>query len=257
LKNCQAKATRGRILPSGGELSPHVDDFLRNSKSEKDFIKNVLNFEKDFKDDRGFKGGKVSKPASKYSQNRSESTFGKIKEGINLTDIVKLAKAQNKGNLDMFQFTKPFNVMTKTGITKVTPVPITTMDKGKFVKQIHFKVQGKQFVKLSGVVKLLGITEEISESKKIKKEQAPQKRKNRWLELKNDDTMHANKKLSVGLRELRNQLSEVEKFLGWYNKIKGINELDSDSYWKRTNTNIHKIKERIINIARTLQEIEK
>lgn len=80
---------------------------------------------------------------------------------------------------------------------------------------------------------------------------------NRWLELKNDDTMHANKKLSVGLKELKYQLAEVEKFFSWYNKIKNINELDSDNYWKRTNSHIYKIKERIINIARTLQEIEK
>jgi len=53
------------------------------------------------------------------------------------------------------------------------------------------------------------------------------------------------------------QLAEVEKFFSWYNKIKNINELDSDNYWKRTNSHIYKIKERIINIARTLQEIEK
>jgi len=83
------------------------------------------------------------------------------------------------------------------------------------------------------------------------------KRTNRWLKLKNDESMHTHKKLAVGLKELRNQLSEVEKFLGWYNKLKDINELDSDNYWKRTNSNIYKIKERIINIATSLQKIEK
>jgi hypothetical protein len=80
---------------------------------------------------------------------------------------------------------------------------------------------------------------------------------NRWLDLKNDTSMHANKKLATGLKELKYQLAEVEKFFSWYNKIKNINELDSDNYWKRTNTHIYKIKERLINIARTLQEIEK
>jgi hypothetical protein len=80
---------------------------------------------------------------------------------------------------------------------------------------------------------------------------------NRWLELKNDESMHANKKLAVGLKELKYQLAEVEKFFSWYNKIKNINELDSDNYWKRTNTHIYKIKERLVNIVRTLQEIEK
>lgn len=93
--------------------------------------------------------------------------------------------------------------------------------------------------------------ESVSESKKSAS------RKNRWLELKNDESMHANKKLAVGLKELKYQLREVEKFLGWYGKIKNINELDSDTYWKRTHNNIRKIKERIINIAHKLQELEK
>jgi len=80
---------------------------------------------------------------------------------------------------------------------------------------------------------------------------------NRWLELKNDESMHANKKLAVGLKELKYQLAEVEKFFTWYNKIKTMNELDSSDYWKRTNNHIYKIKERILNIAKTIQEIEK
>ena len=80
---------------------------------------------------------------------------------------------------------------------------------------------------------------------------------NRWLELKNDDSMHAHKKMAMGLKELKYQLRETEKFFNWYNKIKTMNELDSDNYWKRTNKHIYKIKERLINIARTIQEIEK
>ena len=80
---------------------------------------------------------------------------------------------------------------------------------------------------------------------------------NRWLELKNDETMHPHKKMAMGLKELKYQLAETEKFFNWYNKIKNINELDSTGYWKRTQSHIYKIKERIINIAKTLQEIEK
>jgi hypothetical protein len=80
---------------------------------------------------------------------------------------------------------------------------------------------------------------------------------NRWLELKNDESMHANKKLAMGLKELKYQLAETEKFFNWYNKIKNINELDSDSFWKRTNSHIYKIKERLVNIAKTIKEIEK
>ena len=59
------------------------------------------------------------------------------------------------------------------------------------------------------------------------------------------------------LKELKYQLRETEKFFNWYNKIKTMNELDSNQYWKRTNKHIYKIKERLINIAKTIQEIEK
>ena len=80
---------------------------------------------------------------------------------------------------------------------------------------------------------------------------------NRWLELKNDETMHPHKKMAMGLKELKYQLRETEKFFNWYGKIKSMNELDSSDYWKRTNKHIYKIKERLINIAKTIQEIEK
>ena len=80
---------------------------------------------------------------------------------------------------------------------------------------------------------------------------------NRWLELKNDETMHPHKKMAMGLKELKYQLRETQKFFNWYGKIKSMNELDSSDYWKRTNKHIYNIKERLINIARTIQEIEK
>jgi hypothetical protein len=78
---------------------------------------------------------------------------------------------------------------------------------------------------------------------------------NRWLELKNDETK-PNKKLAIGLKELKYKLREIEKFLSWYNKISKMNELSSDSYWKRTHRHIYKIKERLVNIAHTIKELE-
>ena len=138
---------------------------------------------------------------------KSVSINESVNEGIQLTDIVALANAQDKGNLDTSKLKKPFNVLTKTGIIKVTPFSKTTMEKGHFVTHTYFKVAGKEFIRLSGVVKLLNITENINESKK------PQQPVNRWLELKNDDTMHAHKKMAMGLKELKYQLGETQKFL--------------------------------------------
>jgi hypothetical protein len=111
------------------------------------------------------------------------------------------------------------------------------------------------------ITQLLGKAYKTNKIKVVQKEsvnEAKQKRPvNRWLELKNDDTMHPHKKMAMGLKELKYQLAETEKFFNWYNKIKTMNELDSQKYWKRTQNHIYKIKERLINIAKTIQEIEK
>lgn len=84
----------------------------------------------------------------------------------------------------------------------------------------------------------------------------PKRPINRWLELKNDETRTPNQKLSVGLKELKYQLAEVEMFFRWYNKIRSMNELNKDTYWKRTNNHIYKIKERLINIANSIKELD-
>ena len=85
----------------------------------------------------------------------------------------------------------------------------------------------------------------------------PKRPINRWLELKNDETRTPNQKLSLGLKELKYQLAEVEMFFRWYNKIRSMNELNKDKYWKRTNTHIYKIKERLINIVNSIKELDK
>jgi hypothetical protein len=117
------------------------------------------------------------------------------------------------------------------------------VDTNKAAREFWLKIK-------ADVVKWRSTNESVNEGKS-------KRPVNRWLELKNDESMHANKKLAVGLKELKYQLKEVETFFRWYNQIKTMNELDSNQYWKRTNSHIYKIKERIINIAKTLQEIEK
>ena len=84
----------------------------------------------------------------------------------------------------------------------------------------------------------------------------PKRPVNRWLELKNDETRTPNQKLALGLKELKYQLAEVEMFFRWYNKIRSMNELNKDKYWKRTNTHIYKIKERLINIVNSIKELD-
>ena len=136
----------------------------------------------------------------------------------------------------------------------------------KFLKDIEKKGGDGLVVKKADAVKLhlttkkdwdvakrkLGLKESvIDEAKK------PQGPVNRWLAIKNDESKHPHKKMAMGLKELKYQLGETQKFFNWYNQIKSMNELDSSDYWKRTNKHIYKIKERLINIAKTIQEIEK
>ena len=84
----------------------------------------------------------------------------------------------------------------------------------------------------------------------------PKRPINRWLELKNDETRTPNQKLAIGLKELKYQLAEVEMFFRWYNKIRNMNELSKDKYWKRTHRHIYNVKERLINIATSIKELD-
>ena len=101
-----------------------------------------------------------------------------------------------------------------------------------------------------GIMQSAKSGQSIYEGKKIKRPV------NRWLELKNDETKTPNHKLALGLKELKYQLAEVEMFFRWYNKIRSMNELNKDKYWKRTNTHIYKIKERLINIVNSIKELD-
>lgn len=78
---------------------------------------------------------------------------------------------------------------------------------------------------------------------------------NRWLELKNSDQT-PNQKIGIGVRKIRRELAEMEKFVSWYSKIRKMNELGSDDYWKRTNSHLQKIKERLVGFAKKIQELE-
>ena len=77
---------------------------------------------------------------------------------------------------------------------------------------------------------------------------------NRWLELKNEDGT-ANAKIGRGISNINKQLKEVERFLNWYGKLKQENGVSNQSFWKRTNNNIYKIKERLIRLEQQIRKI--
>lgn len=77
---------------------------------------------------------------------------------------------------------------------------------------------------------------------------------NRWLELKNEvNPPHA--KIGRGISNINKQLAEMERFLNWYGRIKQENGVTNDQFWKRTNHNIYKIKERLIKLEQQVRKI--
>ncbi len=77
---------------------------------------------------------------------------------------------------------------------------------------------------------------------------------NRWLALKKEDAS-PQKKIAVGLRSVKSQLSEIEKFVNWYSRLKTENNLDRTGYYKRTYSNLNTIKERLNKIAEKIHSM--
>ena len=77
---------------------------------------------------------------------------------------------------------------------------------------------------------------------------------NRWLELKREESS-PNQKIGKGISNIKNQLSEIEKFIEWYSKIKSEAGLERTGYWKRTHRNLNGIKERLNKITQRIHEL--
>jgi hypothetical protein len=71
---------------------------------------------------------------------------------------------------------------------------------------------------------------------------------NRWLAIKNEEGS-PKAKIGKGISSIHSQLSEVEKFVNWYSKLKTENGLKKEDYYKRTHKSLNKIKERIMNLS--------
>jgi hypothetical protein len=79
-------------------------------------------------------------------------------------------------------------------------------------------------------------------------------KENRWLAIKKEDGS-AKAKIGKGISSIHNQLTEVEKFVNWYSKLKTENGLKKEDYYKRTNKSLHKIKERLMNLSEKIRTL--
>lgn len=79
---------------------------------------------------------------------------------------------------------------------------------------------------------------------------------NRWLEMRNNPDYSPKQKIGLGIREVRKQIDEIEKFMKWYGMLKHENNLSNESFWKRTNKHIYRIKERLGKLGVHLNELQ-
>jgi len=77
---------------------------------------------------------------------------------------------------------------------------------------------------------------------------------NRWLAIKNEEGS-AKSKIGKGISSIHNQLSEVEKFVNWYSKIKTENGVKKEDYYKRTHKSLGRIKERLMNLSEKIRTL--
>ena len=77
---------------------------------------------------------------------------------------------------------------------------------------------------------------------------------NRWLAIKNEEGS-VKSKLGRGISSIHNQLTEVEKFVNWYSKLKTENGVKKEDYYKRTHKSLGRIKERLMNLSEKIRTL--
>lgn len=159
--------------------------------------------------------------------------------------------------------------------------PATTMAKDMNPNDVEDMMTTEELEKLKeyirGIVREMNTTANVQgyltpkafvkpgmEKKKAKKqasltgysvvEEVKQLVENRWLELKKEETP-AKAKIGRGISNINKQLNEMERFLNWYGRLKQENGMSNQDFWKRTNHNIYRIKERLIKLEQQIRKI--
>jgi hypothetical protein len=126
-----------------------------------------------------------------------------------------------------------------------------SQQRGKFRKLVASKLSAEEMAYLNKINKST-LQEYVSKNKSSKYKVVITE--NRWVELKREDSP-ATTKIGKGISNINKQLAEMEKFLNWYGRIKLENGISNGNFWKRTNTNIYKIKERLIKLEHQIRKI--
>jgi hypothetical protein len=168
-----------------------------------------------------------------------------IRKALREKFIEEMTGSGAAGSFDTkYAFDKPGHEKEKakkqaslTGYTAVNEEDDTTPNKGVIANtDAEDKKKDKELAKVSSMEFVKDLHE------------------NRWLDLKRE-VASPQQKVNKGISNINRQLAEVEKFLEWYGKLKMEGGVTNEHFWKRTNSNIYKIKERLIKLEQQIRKI--
>ena len=74
-----------------------------------------------------------------------------------------------------------------------------------------------------------------------------------YKEYKNDDSLNSKQKVNKAIKEVNSKLFKIERMINQNIKLKTEDGIDETKYWKSTRLNLHKISNRMVEIAQKLR----
>jgi hypothetical protein len=163
----------------------------------------------------------------------------KVAKDMGKKDAKDFASTSHKGLPDHVKEEKLKEIIRKIVRERIIDEETTTGDAEGYNTPFAFSGKDSEKAKAKKQASLTGYTA-VNE--------------NRWLELKNEEST-AQAKIGRGISNINKQLKEMERFLNWYGKIKNESGVNNKSYWKRTNSHIYSIQERLLKLDQKIRQI--
>ena len=74
-----------------------------------------------------------------------------------------------------------------------------------------------------------------------------------YNEYRNDESLNSKQKVNKAIREVNSRLFKIERMVNQNIKLKTEDGIDETKYWKSTRLNLHKISNRMVEIAQKLR----
>ena len=74
-----------------------------------------------------------------------------------------------------------------------------------------------------------------------------------YKEYRSDESLNSKQKVNKAIREVNSRLFKIERMVNQNIKLKTEDGIDETKYWKSTRLNLHKISNRMVEIAQKLR----